>query len=111
MEETGEPGENLRPVWSHWQTLSHNGLLFVCKWIGPGYKSINSGKNAFNPIIIADIHVVCLINSKEIKFIVSYYSKPFSADVSSIKIFCRIRRLTDILTKPLYTEFNFVRQK
>ena len=24
MEETGEPGENHRPVASHWQTLSHN---------------------------------------------------------------------------------------
>jgi hypothetical protein len=27
------------------------GLLFVCEWIGPGYTQINSGKNAFNPII------------------------------------------------------------
>ena len=27
-------------------------LLFVCEWIGPGYTWINSGKNAFNPIII-----------------------------------------------------------
>ena len=25
------------------------GLLFVCEWIGPGYTSINSGKNAINP--------------------------------------------------------------
>jgi hypothetical protein len=24
MEETGVPGENQRPVTSHWQTLSHN---------------------------------------------------------------------------------------
>ncbi len=24
---------------------------FVCEWIGPGYASINSGKNAFIPII------------------------------------------------------------
>jgi hypothetical protein len=35
-----------------------------------------------------------------IKFIVSYYSKPFSADVGSIQIFCRIR-LTKNLSKPL----------
>ena len=33
----------------------------------------------------------------------SYYSKPFSADVGSIQIFCRIR-LTENLSKPLYTE-------
>ena len=26
VEETGGPGENLRPVASHWQTLSHNAL-------------------------------------------------------------------------------------
>jgi hypothetical protein len=26
MEETGGPGENHRPVASHWQTLSHNGV-------------------------------------------------------------------------------------
>ena len=45
----------------------------------------------------------CIINSKEIKFSVSYYSKPFSADVGSIQIFCRIR-LTENLSKPLYTE-------
>ena len=45
------------------------------------------------------------MNSKEIKFSVSYYSKPFSADVGSIQIFCRISsRLTDNLTTPLYTE-------
>jgi hypothetical protein len=44
-----------------------------------------------------------IINSKEIKFIVYYYSKPFSADVGSIQIFCWIR-LTDNLTKPLYTK-------
>ena len=24
----------------------------VCEWLGPGYTSINSGKNAFNPIIM-----------------------------------------------------------
>jgi hypothetical protein len=24
LEETGVPGENLRPIESHWQTLSHN---------------------------------------------------------------------------------------
>ena len=41
----------------------------------------------------------CIINSKEIKFIVSQYSKPFSGDVGSIQIFCRIR-LIDNLTKP-----------
>jgi hypothetical protein len=23
--------------------------LKVCEWLGPGYTSINSGKNAFNP--------------------------------------------------------------
>jgi hypothetical protein len=34
---------------------------------------------------------------------VSYYSKPFSADVGSIQIFCRIR-LMENLSKPLYTE-------
>ena len=46
-----------------------------------------------------------IIHSKELKFSVSYYSKPFSADVGSIKIFCRISsRLTDNLTKSLYTE-------
>ena len=45
----------------------------------------------------------CIINSKELKFSVSYYSKPFSADVGSIQIFCRIR-LTENLSKPLYTE-------
>jgi hypothetical protein len=45
-----------------------------------------------------------IVNSKEIKFIVSYYSKPFSGDVGSIQIFSRISRLTDNLTKPLYTE-------
>ena len=45
-----------------------------------------------------------IINSEEIQFIVSYYSKPFSADVGSIQIFCRISRLTDNFTKPLYTE-------
>ena len=27
VEETGEPGENQRPVASHWQTLSHNVVL------------------------------------------------------------------------------------
>ena len=27
------------------------GLLFVCEWIGPGYTSINSGKNALISII------------------------------------------------------------
>ena len=26
VEETGGPGENLRPVASHWQSLSHNAL-------------------------------------------------------------------------------------
>jgi hypothetical protein len=26
VEDTGGPGENLRPVASHWQTLSHNAL-------------------------------------------------------------------------------------
>jgi hypothetical protein len=46
-----------------------------------------------------------IINSKELKFSVSYYSKPFSADVGSIQIFCRISgRLMDNLTKSLYTE-------
>ena len=33
----------------------------------------------------------------------SYYSKPFLADVGSIQIFCRIR-LTENLSKALYTE-------
>ena len=34
----------------HSQTnKSRGGLLFVCEWIGPGYTSINSGKNALNP--------------------------------------------------------------
>jgi len=47
-----------------------------------------------------------IINSKEIKFIVSYYSKPFSADVGSIQIFYRISRLTDNLTKPLSYKCN-----
>ena len=23
--------------------------MYVCEWLGPGYTSINSGKNAFNP--------------------------------------------------------------
>ena len=27
------------------------GILFVCEWIGPGYTSINSEKNVFNPIM------------------------------------------------------------
>jgi hypothetical protein len=27
MEETGGPGENHRPVASHWQTLSHNVVI------------------------------------------------------------------------------------
>jgi hypothetical protein len=29
VEETGGPGENHRPVASHWQTLSHNVVYFA----------------------------------------------------------------------------------
>jgi hypothetical protein len=41
---------------THTLTYNFSGLLFVCEWIGPGYTSINSIKNAFNPII-------CLCNN------------------------------------------------
>jgi hypothetical protein len=36
---------------THKLTLKSFGLVFVCEWIGPSYTSINSGKNAFIPII------------------------------------------------------------
>ena len=34
---------------THKQIKVRRRLLFVCEWLGPGYTSINSGKNALNP--------------------------------------------------------------
>ena len=36
---------------AYWGSPKVNFLLFVCELIGPGYTSINSVKNVFNPII------------------------------------------------------------
>jgi hypothetical protein len=35
VEETGVPGENHRPVASHWQTLSHNVVYYTLRFYFP----------------------------------------------------------------------------
>ena len=40
---------------THKQIKVSFGLLFVCELLGPGYTSINSGKNAFIPIVYKTI--------------------------------------------------------
>ena len=41
-------------------TASHSQTyIFVCEWIGPDYTSINSGKNALNPIVIDWCLIIC----------------------------------------------------
>ena len=34
---------------THKQIKVRRPFMKVCEWLGPGYTSINSGKNAFNP--------------------------------------------------------------
>ena len=44
VEETGGPREKHRPVWSHWQTLTHDVLIFSCHRFETNLNSCSSVK-------------------------------------------------------------------